>query len=183
LCGIYWDAATPTLIAAHRPRRIALPVMATRPQAVAFDAFDVIETLMPLEPLRERFTAIGLPPHLELWFTRTLRDGIALAATGDYAPFNEVAAQALRIVSGYQADDTSIAHVLAGLSELPAHPDVLPAARMLAAAGVRLACLTNGSASLTAGFVQRAGAIMSRWEQLCYGRQAESFKPGDMIRL
>jgi hypothetical protein len=60
---------------------------------------------------------------------------------------------------------------------------VLPAARMLAAAGVRLACLTNGSASLTAGFVQRAGAIMSRWEQLCYGRQAESFKPGDMIRL
>jgi 2-haloacid dehalogenase len=136
--------------------------MATRPQAVAFD---VIETLMPLEPLRERFTAIGLPPHLlELWFTRTLRDGIALAATGDYAPFSEVAVQALRIVSGYQADDTSIAHMLAGLSELPAHPDVLPAARMLAAAGVRLACLTNGSASLTAGFVQRAGlgALMER---------------------
>jgi len=119
--------------------------MAIRPQAVAFD---VIETLMPLEPLRERFTAIGLPPHLlELWFTRTLRDGIALAATGDYAPFSEVAVQALRIVSRYQADDTSIAHVLAGL---PAHPDVLPAARMLAAAGVRLACLTNGSVSLIA---------------------------------
>lgn len=70
----------------------------TRPVA---GAFDVIETLMPLEPLRERFTAIGLPAGLlELWFTRTLRDGIALAATGDYAPFGEVAAQALRIVSG-----------------------------------------------------------------------------------
>jgi 2-haloacid dehalogenase len=92
--------------------------MPLRPVAIAFD---VIETLMPLEPLRERFTAVGLPPHLlELWFTRTLRDGIALAATGEYAPFGEVAAQALRTVSGYQVDEAGIAHVLAGLSELPA---------------------------------------------------------------
>src|SRR5712691_4462218 len=84
---------------------------------------------MRLEPLRDLFTAVGLPPHLlELWFTRTLRDGIALAATGDYAPFRQVAAHALRIVSGYQADAAGIAHVLAGLSELPAHRDVLPAA-------------------------------------------------------
>jgi len=45
---------------------------------------------MPLAPLRERFTAAGLPPHLlDLWFTRTLRDGMALAATGEYAPFPE----------------------------------------------------------------------------------------------
>jgi hypothetical protein len=80
--------------------------MPRRPAAVAFD---VIETLMPLEPLRERFTAARLPAQrLELWFTRTLRDGIALAAAGDYAPFGEVAAQALRIVSGYQADDAAI---------------------------------------------------------------------------
>ena len=78
-------------------------VVATRPVAVAFD---VIETLMPLEPLRERFTAAGLPAHLlKLWFTRTLRDGIALAATGDYAPFGKVAAQALRIACGYRADE------------------------------------------------------------------------------
>jgi 2-haloacid dehalogenase len=65
-------------------------VVATRPVAVAFD---VIETLMPLEPLRERFTAAGLPAHLlELWFARTPRDRIMLATTGDYAPFGEVAA-------------------------------------------------------------------------------------------
>jgi len=101
--------------------------MATRLVAVAFD---VIETLVQLEPLQERSTRQGLAPHmLELWFTRTLRDGIALAATGDYAPFAEVAAQALRVV--YQA---RIADVLAGQGELPAYPDVLPAARLLAGA-------------------------------------------------
>jgi len=40
---------------------VAWCAMPLRPVAVAFD---VVETLMPLEPLRERFTAIGLPPHL-----------------------------------------------------------------------------------------------------------------------
>src|SRR5260370_14686088 len=98
--------------------------MPRRPAAVAFD---VIEPLMPVEALRERFTVAGLPAHLlELWFSRTLRDGIALAAAWDYAPFGEVAAQALRIVSGYRPGDAAIRQVLAGLCELPAHPDVLP---------------------------------------------------------
>jgi 2-haloacid dehalogenase len=148
--------------------------MPVRPAAVAFD---VIETLMPLEPLRERFTAAGLPPHLmEQWFTRTLRDGIALAATGDYAPFGEVAAQALRIVSGCQVDEAGIAHVLAGLSELPAHPDVLPAARILAGAGIRLACLTNGSAALTRAFVQRAG-LGGYVERVISAEEAGTWKP------
>jgi 2-haloacid dehalogenase len=148
--------------------------MPARPAAVAFD---VIETMMPLEPLRERVTAVGLPPHLmELWFTRTLRDGIALAATGDYAPFGEVAAQALRIVSGCQAYDAAIAHVLAGLSELPAHPDVLPAARLLAGGGIRLACLTNGSAAVTGVFVQRAG-LGGYAERVISVEEAGTWKP------
>jgi len=148
--------------------------MAARPEAVAFD---VIETLMPLEPLRDRLTGLGLPAHLlELWFTRTLRDGIALAATGDYAPFAEVAAQALRIVSGYQIDQPGIAHVLAGLPELPAHPDVLPAVRLLARAGVRLACLTNGNAAVTAAFAHRA-AFGGYMERVISVEEAGTWKP------
>src|SRR5260370_41235544 len=102
--------------------------MPLRPVAIAFD---VIETLMPLEPLRDRFRAVGLPPHLlELWFTRTLRDGIALAATGAYAPFGEVAAQALRTVSGYQLGAAGISRVLDGLSAPRAPPRVPPPARV-----------------------------------------------------
>jgi len=68
--------------------------MTHRPAVVAFD---VIETLMSLEPLRERLTEIGQPPHLlEAWYTRTLRDGMALSATGDFAAFTDVAEAALR---------------------------------------------------------------------------------------
>jgi 2-haloacid dehalogenase len=148
--------------------------MALRPAVVAFD---VIETLMPLEPLRDRFTTAGLPAHLlELWFTRTLRDGMALAATGDYAPFAVVAAQALRIVSGYRAGDEAVGYILAGLGELPAHPDVLPAARLLAGAGIRLACLTNGSAAVTAAFVQRAG-LGAYVERVISVEEAGTWKP------
>ena len=71
--------------------------MTHRPAVVAFD---VIETLMSLEPLRERLTEIGQPPHLlEAWYTRTLRDGMALSATGDFAPFTDVAEAALRLAN------------------------------------------------------------------------------------
>jgi 2-haloacid dehalogenase len=152
--------------------------MASRPAAVVFD---VIETLMPLEPLRERFAAAGLPPHLlELWFTRTLRDGMALAATGGYAPFAEVAGQALRAVSGYRVDAAQVASVLAGLGELPAHPDALPAAELLAGAGVRLGCLTNGSAALTRSFVERAG-LGPYIERVISVQEAGTWKPAAVV--
>jgi 2-haloacid dehalogenase len=129
--------------------------MAARPIAVALD---VIETLMPLAPLRERLAAIGQPPDLlELWFTRTLRDGMALSAAGDYVPFGDVAEAALHTLTGYQLSDDQAGQVLAGFAELPAHPDVLPAVEKLAAAGVRLVFLTNGSAEVTAAFAERAG--------------------------
>ena len=48
-------------------------------------AFDVIETLASLEPLRDRLVDAGQPPGLlETWYTRILRDGMALSMTGDY---------------------------------------------------------------------------------------------------
>lgn len=129
--------------------------MATRPAAVAFD---VIETLMPLEPLRGRLTSLGYPGHLlDLWFTRTLRDGMALSAAGDYVPFPLVAAAALRTLTGHRVSDAEVAQVLAGFGDLPAHPGAAPAMRRLSQAGVRLACLTNGSAQVTTAFVERTG--------------------------
>jgi 2-haloacid dehalogenase len=129
--------------------------MSRRPAVVAFD---VIETLASLEPLRARLTETGQPPGLlEAWYTRTLRDGMALSATGDYAGFTEVADAALRGLTDYTISDEQVAHVMAGFDELPAFPDALPALRHLAEAGVRVACLTNGSASFTSSFVDRAG--------------------------
>jgi 2-haloacid dehalogenase len=129
--------------------------MTRRPAVVAFD---VIETLMSLEPLRARLTDIGQPAALlEAWYTRTLRDGMALSATGDYVPFVEVAEAALRGLAHYTVSEEQVAAVMAGFDELPAFPDALPAITTLTEAGLRVACLTNGSAYLTSSFVERSG--------------------------
>jgi 2-haloacid dehalogenase len=129
--------------------------MTYRPAVVAFD---VIETLMSIEPLRERLTAAGQPPHLlEAWYTRTLRDGMALSATGDYVAFTDVAESALRGLTNYSLSDEQVAQIMAGFTELPAFQDAVPAISALTEAGVRVACLTNGSAYLASSFVNRSG--------------------------
>ena len=70
-----------------------MALLAHRPRVVAFD---VIETLFALEALRTRLEKAGLTGNaLEWWFARTLRDGFALAATGDFQPFARVAEEAL----------------------------------------------------------------------------------------
>lgn len=154
--------------------------MTHRPAVVAFD---VIETLMSLEPLRERITGIGQPPHLlEAWYTRTLRDGMALSATGDFVPFTDVAEAALRGLTGYTISDEQVAQVMAGFSELPAFPDVLPAMSKLTEAGVRVACLTNGSASLTSSFLNRA-ALGSLVDRVVSVSEVYRWKPSPMVYL
>jgi len=148
--------------------------MANRPSAVAFD---VVETLMPLEPLAARFERIGLPrPTLREWFTRLLLYGVTLSAAGDYVRFPEVAAEALRAVSGYRLDDRNVEYVLAGFAELPAHPDAEPAMRRLVGAGVRVCCLTNGSADTTAAFLARTG-LEPYVERVISVAEAGSWKP------
>src|SRR4051812_15099457 len=106
--------------------------MARRPQVVAFD---VLETLFALEPLRDRLKSAGLPAHaLELWFAQTLRSGFALAATDSFRPFKEVAAGTLRIQllnHGLPDNQEVIATVLQGFTELPPHADVEPALQFL----------------------------------------------------
>jgi len=154
--------------------------MTHRPAVVAFD---VIETLMSLEPLRERFTEIGQPPHLlEAWYTRTLRDGMALSATGDFVPFTDVAEAALRGLTGYTVSDEQVAQVMAGFNELPAFPDAMPAMTRLTEAGVRVACLTNGSAYLTSSFLNRTG-LGSLVDRVVTVGEVYRWKPSPMVYL
>jgi 2-haloacid dehalogenase len=82
---------------------------------------------------------------------------MALSATGDYVPFTEVAEAALRGLTHYTVSDEQVAAVMAGFGELPAFPDALPAITSLSEAGLRVACLTNGSAYLGSSFVNRSG--------------------------
>jgi len=151
-----------------------------RPAVVAFD---VIETLMSLEPLRARLTDIGQPPGLlEAWYTRTLRDGMALSTTGDYVPFTEVAESSLRGLADHAISDDQVSHVMAGFAELPAYPDAVPAATALTEAGLRVACLTNGTAFLTSSFVNRTG-LGSLVDRVISVGEVYRWKPAGMVYL
>lgn len=121
--------------------------MAKRPLVIAFD---VIETLFPLEPLRRRLVVAGQPGHvLELWFSRILRDAFALVASGGYRPFPDVAVGALASATDGDLTGDAAREVIAGFAELSPHPDVEPAMRAARAGGVRVITLTNGTARNT----------------------------------
>jgi 2-haloacid dehalogenase len=59
-------------------------------------AFDVVETMFSLEVVGRTLADEGAGPRaLDVFFGRLLRDGFALAASGTYAPFGQVAHAAL----------------------------------------------------------------------------------------
>jgi 2-haloacid dehalogenase len=123
--------------------------------APAVVIFDVNETLSDLSPLAARFEDAGAPRELlATWFAATLRDGIALAASGSYADFREVGrANMLQLLPTPDAAE----HVLDGFAALHVHPDVAEGLRVVREAGIRIATLTNGSAQVASGLLARAG--------------------------
>ncbi len=152
--------------------------MSTRPHAVAFD---VLETLLNLDPLRTRLEEIGQSAQLlQPWFMRFQRDSMALTLAGDFGTFESVARQALRTDTEHTATEEDIDHVLAGFGQLPAHPDAEPALRQLSEAGVRIGCLTVGSADNTARFLEQAG-LARHVDQVITAEQAGIWKPAPSI--
>ena len=139
--------------------------------------FDVFETLLRLAPLRDRFVEVGRPAHeLELFFARTLRDGMAYTLAGEAPPFPDVARAELRSTSGYTLTDEQIEHVLAGFGELPLQPDALPALRLLADAGIPAYAFTHGSPTV-AERALGAGGAMDLLRGVLSTQDIKAFKP------
>lgn len=144
-----------------------------RPLAVAFD---VVETLFSLDPVRSALDGLGAGPRgLDLFFARLLRDGFALAAAGDYRPFRHLADGAVEFALPASSDEAR-ERVLAAFEELPAHPDAEPALARLVDAGVRVVALTNGGAAQTEALMERAG--LDRYvEEVLAVEEAGRWKP------
>jgi len=143
-----------------------------RPEVVLFDVF---ETLLQLSALRARFTGAGRSPHeLDLFFARTLRDGMAYTLAGDAPPFREVALAQLKITSGLTGEQAD--HVLAGFAELPLQPDALPAFEQLEQAGIPFYAFTHGSATVVESALTNAG-VRDRFAGVLSAEAIRSFKP------
>ncbi|MBT2565324.1 haloacid dehalogenase type II [Arthrobacter sp. ISL-85] len=143
--------------------------------------FDVNETLSDMAPLGDAFVQSGAPRELaNLWFATLLRDGFALAASGDKESFATIGADALRTLLGAEGIsgnlDTAVERVMAAMKSLPLHPDVPAGVRALAAAGHRLVTLTNGAAA-NADKLLVAGGIRDEFELLLSVEDAPAWKP------
>lgn len=145
-----------------------------RPRAVLIDVF---ETMLQVDALRARFVDVGRPEHeWELFFTRTLRDGMALTLAGGVRPFAEVARAALRTTSHHTLSEEALDHVLAGFRELPPHPDVEPALRALARARIPGYAFTHGAAEVASDALDRAG-LRTYLRGVLSTEEIRSFKP------
>jgi 2-haloacid dehalogenase len=148
-----------------------------RPSVVVFD---VNETLSDMTPMAERFAEVGLPRHLAAtWFASVLRDGFGLAAAGTLVPFAQIAQGVLRpllVDAGIADVDGATSTVMSGFTSLSVHPDVPDGVRALRAAGFRLVTLSNGSASVAEGLLERAG-LADQFERLLSVEDAGIWKP------
>lgn len=145
-----------------------------RPRAVLLDVF---ETVLRVDALRSRFVDVGRPEHeCELFFTRTLRDGMALTLAGGVRPFAEVARAALRTTTGHTLSDPALDHVLEGFRELPPHEDAEPALMALARARIPVHALTHGSVEVASAALDAAG-LRTYLRGLLSTEQIRSFKP------
>ncbi len=143
--------------------------------------FDVNETLSDMAPLAERFTDLGAPAPLSAtWFAGLLRDGFALTVGGASAPFAELATEGLRhALRDLRLDRdlaAAVSHVMAGFGELDVHADVAAGIASLADLGLRQVTLSNGSASVARGLLERAG-VTEHFEDLLSVEQAGIWKP------
>jgi 2-haloacid dehalogenase len=151
-----------------------------RPRAVLFDVF---ETMLRVDALRSRFVDVGRPEHeCELFFARTLRDGMAHTLAGAVRPFGEVARAALRTTTGHTLSDAAVEHVLDGFRELPPHPDVEPALMALARARIPAFGFTHGTESVACDALDKAGLRTYLRDTFSTERIA-SFKPPARVYL
>jgi len=132
---------------------------------------DVNETLFPLTPIRDRMAAAGIAPQrLEPWFRAVLVDGMAAAAADGPASFAALARHHLEVEleqAGRASEPEAVTGILAGFEEVVPHADVLPALELLDRREVEVALLTNGSAEIVRGFVERSGLhdlVASVWD-------------------
>lgn len=149
-----------------------------RPDVVAFD---VNETLLDLAPVGAALVEAGQPaPLLATVFARTLLTGVAAVATGGWCGFREAFDAALAQETELPAERRAV--VADAFKELAPHPDVEPALRRLASAGVRVVTLSHGSPGVAEAGLTRGG-IAPLVERTLTSESIRAWKPSREVYL
>jgi 2-haloacid dehalogenase len=109
-----------------------------------------------------------------------LREGFALAVTGEQARFADLGAELLAdlLDPAWLTTDPAEAtrHVIDGFTQLPVHSDVVPGIRALTRTGLRLVTLSNGTAGIAERLLSTHG-LRDRFEHVLSVEDAGVWKP------
>jgi 2-haloacid dehalogenase len=123
--------------------------------------FDVNETLLDLKAFDRVFADLfGSASVREEWFNLLLQRAFTATLGGAYRDFAALAESALRMTAerhGVAIDVTVVRRVLAGVKELPPHPEVPAALQRLHEAGVPMVALSQSPVATIEAQLEFAG--------------------------
>lgn len=127
--------------------------------------FDVNETTLDLAPVREVVDElVGPEGGFRAWFARLIQLSMTVSAANRYAPFTDLARDALDAVAatgGRGMGDRDWSRVADAFGALGPYPDVAAGLAALRDAGWTLAALTNSPRASVVSQFERAGLIGS----------------------
>lgn len=146
--------------------------------------FDVNETLLDLTGLDPVFTRVfGSAQARSRWFALALRNAITLTMLGEYREFDAIGRASLQMLAGAEGitlQPEDISAVARAMGTLPPHPDAAPALDALAAAGFRMAALTNSPPDAAIAKLEHAG-LAGQFEQILSVHQSGTLKPSPLV--
>jgi 2-haloacid dehalogenase len=142
--------------------------------------FDVNETLLDLRALDAPFERIfGDATARPQWFQQLLQSALVTTVTDSYVDFGSVGRAALQMTATRRSRDLTdeeAAEILGTVRRLPPHADVPAALERLAAAGHRLATLTNSTEQVAQAQLQSAG-LAPLFEKVLSADSVQRLKP------
>lgn len=148
--------------------------------SVPIIVFDVNETLLDITTLEPLFARLfGNKMLLREWFAQLVLYSQTMTLSGLYTPFGELGVSALQMtadIHNVRLIDSDIDELKERMSEMPAHPDVVPALTKLREAGFRLVTLTNSASNTSPTPLEKAG-ISHFFEQHFSVETVSKFKP------
>jgi 2-haloacid dehalogenase len=146
--------------------------------------FDVIETLLDLQALAPQFErAFGDPAALREWFAQMLQSAFAITIAQKYTQFGDVAKAALIMTAARRRvalTDEGASRLLAGIRNLPPHPDAVGGLELLRGAGFRMTALTNSATSVLHAQIATAG-LAEYFDHLLSVDVVQQFKPAAAV--
>ena len=155
--------------------------MSLAPERPQLLIFDVNETLLDLGKLQN---AVNQEFKSEFafkqWFGLLLHYSLVDTVIGNYHPFGQIGDAALDMLAQALGQHTRSAarkkELLALITELPAHPDIIPGLTALQQAGFRMVTLTNSPDATVQKQMAYAG-LTSFFEQLLSIDALKRYKP------